>query len=101
PEVGQILDDDQVPAAEVRRWLDKLCPMEDVWDKIRIGQRLPHFGAAKDPIKECLRQLQEERPVACPECGRAVPQYVIESHLRQAHRIYQFNGVARSLDETI
>ncbi|HEV3084153.1 MAG TPA: hypothetical protein VGY66_30500 [Gemmataceae bacterium] len=101
PEVGQALADDQVTAAEVRRWLDKLCPMEDVWDKLRICQRLPHFGAAVAPVKECLRQLQEERPVACPNCGLAVPQSQIETHLRKVHRVYQFQGVARSLPETI
>ena len=101
PDVAQALNREETSADEVRRWLDRLFPFEDFWEQIRICQRLPGFGAARTPVRDCLRRLQEERPVACPECGLSLPQYRLESHLRQSHRIYQFQGVTRSLNETI
>jgi hypothetical protein len=40
-------------------------------------------------------------PVACSECGAAVPRAQLAAHLRQKHRIYQVGGVRRSLNETL
>ncbi len=100
PEVGESLAEESLAPAEVRRWLDKLCPIEDVWEKIRVCQRLPQFGASKSAVRECLRHLQGERPVACPECGAAVPKDQLEGHLRQSHQIFQFRGERRSLQDT-
>jgi hypothetical protein len=101
PEVGQALAATKTSAAEVRRWLDRLCPADDVWSKIFVCQRLPHFGADTAAVKDCLRQLQEERPVACPECSAPVPHSRLATHLRQIHHIHQFRGVQRSLAETL
>jgi hypothetical protein len=100
-EAGEILAGEHVTAAEVRAWLDRLCPGDDVWDKIRLGRRLTRFGVNPTALKECLRQLREERPVACPECGAAVAQGLLETHLRQAHHIYQVHGVRLSLEEAV
>jgi hypothetical protein len=99
PEVGEALAGSGVTAADVRRWLDKLCPVEEIWEKIRACQRLAQFGAARQPAQECLRQLQGERPVACPRCSAAVAQAELEEHLRQYHRIYQFRGAQGSRAE--
>jgi hypothetical protein len=101
PEVGETLAAGHTAPTEVRHWLDRLCPAEDVWEKIRVCQRLPQFGAAKTAVRECLRLLQVERPVACPRCNAAVPQDQLEIHLRQMHRVYQFRGVQGSLSETV
>jgi uncharacterized C2H2 Zn-finger protein len=101
PDAGAALASARTSVAEVRSWLEKLCPREDVWCKIRVCQRLPRFGVAGDPARECLRQLQGERPVACPECGAAVLQNEVEIHLRREHRINQFRGEHRSERDTI
>jgi hypothetical protein len=101
PDVGRFLSSRFVPASEVRRWLDKLCPGEDVWDKIRICQRLPRFGAAARAVQECLHDLHGARPVACPACRIPVPQEELEWHLRAEHQIYQFRGVQGTRPEVI
>jgi uncharacterized C2H2 Zn-finger protein len=88
-------------AAAVRAWIDGLCPIEDAWEKMRLCQRLGRFGVPEAALRDCLRMLRGERPVACPECGTAVTQGDLEEHLRQAHQIYQFRGVQRSLADTI
>jgi hypothetical protein len=100
-EAGAILAGNAVTAGEVRAWLDRLCPSDDVWDKIRLGQRLARFGVNEAALKACLRQLREERPVACPECGAAVAQGQLETHLRQIHHIYQVHGARLSVDEAV
>lgn len=87
--------------ADVERLLDKLCPVDDVWIKIRVCQRLPQFGIPTSAVGECLEQLRKERPIACPECSAVVPQDKLESHLRLAHHIYQFRGVRRPLPDLI
>jgi hypothetical protein len=101
PDVGQSLADKQTTAAEVRRRLEQLCPVEDVWNKIQVCQRLPHFGADPAAVKQCLRELRQERPVACPECGAAVPGDELDGHLWRAHRIYQFRGTRHPLPDLI
>lgn len=102
PEVGQQLAGAETSAADVRAWLDRLCPDDDIWDKIRLcQQRLRHHGVNVQVLRECLRQLQQERPVACSECGVAVPIVHLETHLRRVHHLYRFRGVPRSLEETL
>jgi hypothetical protein len=101
PEAGAALASQQTTAEDVRQWLDQLCSNDDVWTKIEVCQRLPAAGAAKAAVRDCLRQLQGERPVACPECDSAVPQEDLDEHLRHSHRVYQFRGVRRPLQETI
>jgi len=101
PDAAAALAGPQASTIDVRRWLENLCPLDDVWAKIRVCRRLLQMGAARSPTKECLRQLQGARPVSCPECGAAVPQDQLEHHLRHRHRINQFRGIQGSLDETI
>lgn len=85
---------------QVRQRIETLCAREDVWTKIRLCQRLGALGVSPDALRECLAQLQAERPVACPQCGQAVPGQLLTMHLRQAHQIYEFRGVRRSLGDT-
>jgi hypothetical protein len=101
PEVGASLSGAQTAASEVRGWLEQLCPQETIWNKIQICQRLPRFGADTTAVKQCLRELKQERPVACPECGTAVPGVDLEAHLWKAHRIYQFRGARLSRRDLI
>ena len=101
PEVGEYLANEYLRVDDVRGWLDKLCPREDSAMKIRVGQRLAHFGAAQAPLRNCLQQLQGERPTPCPQCGKMVPQHLLEAHLRKIHKVYQFRGVQRSLADTL
>src|SRR6266851_5991637 len=97
PDISQAREWATASAEDVQRLLDKLCPVSDVWDKIRVCQRLPQLGIPTSVVGECLQQLRGERPVACPECSAAVPQDKLETHLRQAHRIFQFREVRRPL----
>jgi hypothetical protein len=39
--------------------------------------------------------------VGCPECGAILPRAQLAAHLRQAHRVYQFAGERRSLEDTL
>jgi hypothetical protein len=39
--------------------------------------------------------------VRCPECRTPVASSVLESHLRQVHRVYVFRGVRRSFNDTL
>jgi uncharacterized C2H2 Zn-finger protein len=41
-----------------------------------------------------------EALLVCPECRAAFRPLVFESHLRQAHHVYQFRGVRRSFNDT-
>src|SRR5206468_6701149 len=100
PGVTGGLADARITAQEVRFLVDKLCPLDDVWEKVQVCQRLPNFGALRMACKECLHELQAERPVTCPECDAAVPGRQLDIHLRQVHHIYQFRGERRPQHET-
>jgi hypothetical protein len=41
-----------------------------------------------------------EALLVCPECRRSFSPAAFETHLRQAHRIFQFRGVRRSFNDT-
>jgi hypothetical protein len=101
PEVGFNLSSIETTPAEVRRWLDQLCPEEDIWQKLFVCQRLPHFGADRTAVKYCLRQLQQQRPIACPECAAVIPGDELNEHLRGVHRIYQFRGRTQPLPDLL
>jgi hypothetical protein len=101
PEVASKLAGERTTGSVVRSQVEKLCPVDDIWEKVQVCQRLPNLGAFRPACKECLNELRAERPVACPECSAAVPGSQLETHLRQAHHIYQFRGVRRSQHETI
>lgn len=100
PEVAAQLQEPATTAETVRSWLDRLCPVDDVWEKLRLCRRLASFGAAVPALRECLRQLQAERPVACPQCGQPVPVAQLETHLRRAHQVHQYRGEARPAETT-
>jgi hypothetical protein len=101
PELAEDRQWSNASATDVHRLLDKLCPVEDVGDKIRVGQRLLQFGLPASAVAECLQQLRGEQPIACPECVAVVSQGELESHLRRVHRVYQFRGVRQPLAQTI
>ena len=101
PDVAAQLADGRTTGREARSQVEKLCPVDDIWEKVQVCQRLLKLGASRPACKECLNELRAERPVACPECSAAVPGSQLETHLRQAHRIYQFRSVRRSQHETI
>jgi hypothetical protein len=101
PEVGTRLAEERTQAQDVRLWLDQLCPADDIWEKIKVCQRLNQYGAFLPAVKECLRHLQAERPVACQVCGVAVPQDQLEGHLRKEHRIFQFRGIQGTLEQNV
>lgn len=84
---------DNASPQDVRRWLDRISPQGDVWDKIQLCQRLARRGVPQAVLADCLQQLRAECPVACPECGDPIPQSQLDDHLRRNHGIYQFRGV--------
>jgi hypothetical protein len=59
------------------------------------GQR-PDNRSSAGPPSEVLRAS-----VGCPECGAILPRAQLAAHLRQAHRVYQFAGERRSLEDTL
>jgi hypothetical protein len=52
-------------------------------------------------VTNCLRQLQQELPVPCSECGTRLPRGQLEQHLRLAHRIYLFRGKRYSFKDLL
>jgi uncharacterized C2H2 Zn-finger protein len=86
PDSSEALAGPHTSASDVQAWLNKLCPADDVWEKIRLCQRLPNYGVDSEAATDCLRQLQVQRPVACPECGAAIPQRELDEHIQQEHR---------------
>jgi hypothetical protein len=99
PDSAHALGEGETSLVAVQAWLDRLCPSNDVWAKIRLCQRLPSYGVDGTAVRECLRDLQSRRPVACPDCGAAVPQSELDEHVRQEHR--QSVAQAVSVEDTI
>jgi uncharacterized C2H2 Zn-finger protein len=91
----------EITALHVRAELEELCPVDQLEDAIQLCRQLPQSGVKAEPVKECLRQLEQQRPVACPECSSKIPKIELEIHLRRTHRIYQFRGQQRTLQETL
>jgi hypothetical protein len=101
PDLGERLAGDDTSAVDVRRELDRLCPPELIEEKIQLCLRLPHVGVDALASEGCLRALQQERPVECPQCHGAVALADLATHLRRAHKIYLFRGARRSLQDTL
>jgi hypothetical protein len=101
PELSETSELKTASSAEVRGWLDRLCPVEEVRDKLAVCHRLPQFGVSRAAVAECLRELHGEQSVGCTECTAAIPRDQMEGHLRRAHRIFEFRGIRQSLPESI
>ncbi|MCC6420183.1 MAG: hypothetical protein IT429_18260 [Gemmataceae bacterium] len=101
PELGDRLAGEKVSVADLRRQLEGLCPGAGIDEKILLCQELGPLGIAAAAVEGCVRELQAQRPVVCSECGQAVPQADHDAHLRGVHRIHEFRGVRRSLEETV
>jgi hypothetical protein len=100
-ELATRLAGSEITALHVRAQLERLCPPEQLEDAIQLCRQLSRTGVKAEPVKECLRQLEEQRPVPCEVCGARVPRAQLETHLRRAHRIYQFRGQQRPLQEML
>jgi hypothetical protein len=101
PELREALVHPALTGNDVRRLLDRLCPKDDIWQKIRVCNELTRFDVSPAVLKDCLRQLEAQRPIACPHCSAVVARDQLDDHLRHVHRIYVFQGVQRSLSDTI
>jgi hypothetical protein len=89
-----------VTAWKIRAQLNRLFAADRIDDKMQVCKLLPRAGIAAEPVAECLRQFEQERPVTCVLCGTAVPGVHLETHLRRSHRVFQFRGQIRSLEDT-
>jgi hypothetical protein len=57
-----------------------------------------------NPLRYRVTEVEpaaDAAPAICPECQRVVPADTLDSHLRTAHRVYQFRGARRSYNETL
>jgi hypothetical protein len=72
-------------------WLSWFVAVAIMPDGDNTQARLRESGTAAAPPEALL---------VCPECRDSVPPSDFESHLRQAHQIYQFRGVRRSFNDT-
>jgi hypothetical protein len=91
----------EVTALHVRAQLEQLCPVEQLEDAIQLCGHLLRSGVKTEAVKECLRQLEQQRPVQCGVCGGMIPGIQLETHLRRAHRVYQFRGQQLSLQDML
>jgi hypothetical protein len=89
-----------VTAAEVRQHLDRACADGPVEEKLLLCERLVQAGVYVTAVRACAEQLELEKVIECPACRIAVVAAELEAHLRQAHGLYQFRGMRRSLDDT-
>jgi hypothetical protein len=101
PDLAARLAASDVTAARARAELDRICTDDQVEEKILLCRQLPYRGVDPAVVKECLGSLQAERPVLCPECGQQLVGGQVEGHLRQVHRIFEFRGARRSLQQTL
>ncbi|MFO0864306.1 MAG: hypothetical protein U0744_06555 [Gemmataceae bacterium] len=69
-------------------------------DRLAIAKRLGAMGLASTAVDACVRALERQRPIPCPECAARIPAADFETHLRQAHQIFQFQCVRRSYAAT-
>jgi hypothetical protein len=99
PELGGRLGAGAVTARDIRRELDRVCPADELEEKILLCRQLPYLGIDAAVVKTCLARLENERLVVCPECARMIPGGQVESHLRRSHRVFQFRGERRPLAE--
>lgn len=101
PELAEHVRGDQAKPADLRRHLDRLLAGDDfLEEKILLCLRLPHLGVSLDLANACIAQLQDERPITCPECKQRVRLLDLEAHLRTAHGIFEYRGVRRSYHDT-
>src|SRR5438477_6747945 len=57
---------------------------------------------AANPLRYTVTEVEPAAaPAVCPECQAVVPGDGLESHLRTAHRVYEFRGERRSYAETL
>ena len=83
--------------AELRNLLGALCSDVEHADlQIGLCKQLAQAGVDPALINACIVELQEERPVVCPECQSDVQTKDLELHLRRAHRIFQFRGARKT-----
>jgi hypothetical protein len=101
PDLADRLAGETLSSKELRRQLDEVCPEAMIEEKLLLCERLAPLGVAGEAVEECVRHLQGERPVVCSECGSRVKQADHDLHLRRAHRIYEFRGKRRSLQQTL
>jgi hypothetical protein len=100
PDLGNRLRGPATTAADIRRNLDDALPFDDLLEeKLAVCSKLASFGVDLNAANECLAQLQAERPIVCGECQQKVRQSDLETHLRRAHKIFQFRGQRRSYQE--
>jgi hypothetical protein len=98
-DLHEALQNDNLAVSDVRRLVDRLCPKDDTWEKIRVSERLARFSSVSPAVLECRRQLQAERPVACPECGMPLAPTLLEAHILQVHPSKDFRALSQSPEE--
>jgi hypothetical protein len=101
PDLADGLAEEALSAADLRRRLDEVCPDALIEEKLLLCTRLAPLGVSSEAVEECVRQLQGERPVVCSECGARVRQAEYDAHLHRVHRVYEFRGVRRTLQQTL
>lgn len=100
PELAQTLRGDRIHEADIRRALEAAAPGHDLLrERIRLCEGLAEVGVDEAKAESVRLLLQDELPVACPECAAQVRAADLELHLRRAHAICQFRGVRRSATE--
>jgi hypothetical protein len=85
----------------IRKSLEDAAPGPALLEeRIAVAARLGAMGIASAAVEACLRSLERQRPIPCPECSARIPAGEFETHLRQAHQIFQFQGVRRTYAAT-
>lgn len=72
--------------------LEALCPGEGLEVRLAVTQQLADAGASKKAAKEVAAELELDREVKCPECGRSLRRREEAEHLRREHGLYEVNG---------
>ena len=99
--IAEELGSKAIDGDALRKSLEEAAPGPALLEeRMAIAERLAAMGIASAAVEACLRSLERDRPIPCPECAARVPAGELETHLRQAHQVFQFRGVRRSYAAT-
>jgi hypothetical protein len=87
--------------AELRSSLEALCPGEDVETRLAVCGRLQAAGASADAVRAVVKELEQEREIACPLCGLAIRRKQELAHLRSVHGVYEVDGSRLPWEEAL
>lgn len=90
--VAERLESDNISLEDYLRSIAFLVPNGEVEERIQVCRTLARLGANPVLAVECECEIEQDRKVACPECGESVARRENGRHRRLQHGIFEFEG---------